>query len=199
MEKSLSPHFISLSLSRFNHSCKPNLGFGFCGWQMRLYSTCNIQSGEELCKCYTDMVYFFNRLERAEYLKNKFNFDCICNGCKIIDHVSDTRRERLRFLAQSLRDRRRLAIKRRDLDMILESIEIMKVESLEHNIAETYRLALDWAMELGEYGSITEDRNEELLLGVEERSNILGLISTEYFKLMELSKGENHPNNPMPK
>jgi hypothetical protein len=83
--------------------------------------------------------------------------------------------------------------------MILESIEIMKVESLEHNIAETYRLALDWAMELGEYGSITEDRNEELLLGVEERSNILGLISTEYFKLMELSKGENHPNNPMPK
>ena len=143
------------------------------------------------------MVYFFNRLERAEYLKNKFNFDCICNGCKIIDHVSDTRRERLRFLAQSLSQR--LSIKRSDLDMILECIEIMKVEALEHNIAETYRLCLDWATELGEYGSITEDRNEELLLGVEERTNILGLISTEYFKLMELSKGENHPNNPMPK
>lgn len=166
---------------------------------MRLYSTCDIQAGEELCKCYTDMVYFFNRLDRAEYLKNKFNFDCICNGCKIIDHVSDTRRERLRFLAQSLSQRSRLAIKRSDLDMILECIEIMKVESLVHNIAETYRLCLDWAMELGEYGSITEDRNKELLLGVEKRSNILSLISTEYFKLMELSKGENHPNNPMPK
>ena len=141
------------------------------------------------------MVYFFNRLERAEYLKNKFNFDCICNGCKIIDHVSDTRRERLRFLAQSLSQRSRLAIKRSDLDMILECIEIMKVESLEHNIGETYRLCLDWAMELGEYGSITEDRDEELLLGVEERSNILSFISTEYFKLMELSKGETiQPN-----
>lgn len=162
---------------------------------MRLYSTCDIPAGDELCKCYTDTVYFFNRLERAEYLKNKFNFDCICNGCKIIDHVSDTRRERLRFLAQRLSQRSRLAIKRSDLDMILECIEIMKVESLEHNVCETYRLALDWAMELGEYDNITGVRNEELLLGVEERYNILSSISTEYFKLIELSKGETIQSN----
>jgi hypothetical protein len=174
-----------LTMSRFNHSCKPNAGYGFNGWEMRLYTTCDVQAGEELCQCYSDMVYFCNRVERGEYLKRKFNFDCNCRGCNGDDEQllceSDTRRERLRLLAETLSQRDRSTIKRSDLDMILESIQIMKKESLEHNISTTYRLAREWALLLG---------NDEVLWEEE-----YGLSEELYVKLLELSKGETHPKH----
>ncbi len=178
------------TISRFNHSCKPNVGYGFNGWEMRLYTTSDIQEGEELCTCYSDMVYFHNRIERGEFLKHKFNFDCICSGCNSDDKnddagesekrlkQSDTRRERLRFLAEALSQRDRSNLKKSDLDMIMESINIMKLDSLEHNISTTYRLARDWAMELGEGEASLEKK---------------GLSAEVYAKLLELSKGETHP------
>jgi len=176
------------TISRFNHSCKPNVGYGFNGWEMRLYTTSDVQEGEELCTCYSDMVYFHNRIERGEFLKSKFNFDCICSGCNSSDNddeseeerlrQSDTRRERLRLLAETLAQRDRSNLKKSDLEMIMESINIMKLESLEHNISTTYRLAREWAMKLGE----DEASLEEKCLGAEL-----------YAKLLELSKGEKHP------
>ena len=176
------------TISRFNHSCKPNIGYGFNGWEMRLYTTSDVQEGEELCTCYSDMVYFHNRIERGEFLKSKFNFDCICRGCNINDKddegeeqrlkQSDTRRERLRFLAETLSKRDRSNLKKSDLEMIMESIDIMRIESLEHNISTTIRLAREWAMKLGE---------DEASLEVK------GLGLEVYAKLLELSKGETHP------
>ena len=177
------------TISRFNHSCRPNIGYGFNGWEMRLYTTSDVQEGEELCTCYSDMVYFHNRLERGEFLKRKFNFDCICSGCNSNDEddeseqrlkQSDTRRERLRFLAETLSKRDRSNLKKSDLEAIIESIDIMKFESLEHNISTTYRLAREWAMKLGE----DEASLEEKCLGAEV-----------YAKLLELSKGETHPES----
>jgi hypothetical protein len=176
-----------LTISRFNHSCKPNVGYGFNGWEMRLYTTSDVHKGEELCTCYSDMVYFHNRLDRGEYLKRKFNFHCICHGCNRKDNEvdgeqslkqSDTRRERLRFLAEALSRRDRTAVTKSDLEMIMESIDIMKLESLEHNISTTYRLAREWALKLGE----DEASLEEKCLGAEL-----------YVKLLGLSKGETHP------
>ena len=170
-----------LTMSRFNHSCRPNVGYGFNGWEMRLYTTSDVEAGEELCQCYSDMVYFCNRNERREYLQRKFNFDCICRGCSYdgdneqLLNESDTRRERLRFLAKALSQRDRTSIiKESDLGMVLESIHIMALESLEHNISSTYRLAREWALQLG--------RDEASL---EE----CGLSADVYARLLELSKG----------
>ena len=64
--------------------------------------------------------------------------------------------------------------------MILESIDLMKLESLEHNISTTYRLAREWASQLGEDEASLEEK--------------YGLSSEFYMKLLELSKGETHPD-----
>jgi hypothetical protein len=175
------------TISRFNHSCKPNVGYGFNGWEMRLYTTSDVQEGEELCTCYSDMVYFHNRLDRGGFLKRKFNFDCICHGCNNNGNdddgeqrlkQSDTRRERLRFLAEALSQRDRTTVTNNDLEMIMKSINIMKLESLEHNISTTYRLAREWALKLGEDEASLEEK----------------CLSAEFYaKLLELSKGEMHP------
>lgn len=178
------------TISRFNHSCKPNVGYGFNRWEMRLYTTCDVKEGEELYTCYSDMVYFHNRIDRREFLRRKFNFTCICSGCnsssgkedddeeqqRLIQ--SDTRRERLRFLAESLSQRDRNAVKKDDFEQIVESIKIMRLESLEHNISTTYRLAREWALKLGEDEASLEEKYD---LGIEL-----------YTKLVELSKGETH-------
>lgn len=171
-----------LTMSRFNHSCRPNVGYGFNGWEMRLYTSSDVEAGEELCQCYSDMVYFCSRIERREYLQRKFNFDCVCRGCsndgddEQLLNESDTRRERLRFLAKALSQRDRTSIiNESDLGMVLESIQIMALESLEHNISSTYRLAREWALQLG----VDEASLEEC-----------GLSAEVYARLLELSKGK---------
>ena len=68
--------------------------------------------------------------------------------------------------------------KKSDFDMIMESIILMKLDSLEHNISTTYRLARDWALKLGEDEASLEKK---------------GLSAEVYAKLLELSKGETHP------
>lgn len=152
------------------------------------YTTCDVEAGEELCTCYSDMVYFHNRIDRGEFLRRKFNFTCICSGCnssslkddddeqqRLIQ--SDTRRERLRFLAESLSQRDRTTVKKEDFEQIIESIKIMRLESLEHNISTTYRLAREWALKLGE----DEASLDKYDLGIKL-----------YTKLVELNKGETH-------
>ena len=103
------------------------------------------------------MVFFFNREERNEHLSEKFNFSCVCKGCTLGNNQSqsDTKRERLRSLAQSLSQRGSNA-KRSDLELILESIKIMKEEHLEHGISTTYKMAYEWALRLGEEGLLKE-------------------------------------------
>jgi hypothetical protein len=54
----------------------------------------------------------------------------------------------------------------------------MRLEVLEHNISTTYRLAREWALKLGE----DEASLDKYDLGIKL-----------YTKLVELSKGETHP------
>jgi ABC-type lipoprotein export system ATPase subunit len=81
-------------------------------------------------------------------------------------------------LAESLSQRDRNAVKKDDFEQIVESIKIMRLESLEHNISTTYRLAREWALKLGEDEASLEEKYD---LGIEL-----------YTKLVELSKGETH-------
>ena len=62
--------------ARFNHSCSPNVGYDFDGWTIRMYTTQDVQAGETLCTCYSDVVYHFGREKRQAYLKGALNFDC---------------------------------------------------------------------------------------------------------------------------
>lgn len=67
--------------ARFNHSCSPNVGYDFDGWTIRMYTTQDVQAGETLCTCYSDVVYHFGRDKRQAYLKGALNFDCACSAC----------------------------------------------------------------------------------------------------------------------
>ncbi len=184
-------------ISRFNHSCTPNIGYGFDGWQVRMYTTRDIEAGEELTVCYSDMVYFHPREFRQAYLRVKGNFDCICVGCnpnplasefkqsedenQEILRRSDERRSRLKFLSQMLSIRDEGRIKRNHLQMILESIRLLHEEGLEHNLAPTYRIAYEWARKLKEMGVVEIDED---LKGLD--------LGKSCLSMMEISMGVDH-------
>lgn len=192
-------------ISRFNHSCTPNVGYGFDGWQVRMYTTRDIEAGEELTVCYSDVVYFHPREFRQAYLRVKGNFDCICVGCnpnpnatehkqcndQDQDYVlkereeilrkSDERRSRLKFLSQMLSIRDEGRIKRSHLQMILESIRLLHEEGLEHNLAPTYQIAYEWARKLKEMGQMEIDED---LNGFN--------LGRDCLSMLEISMGVNH-------
>ncbi|KAL7467925.1 hypothetical protein ACHAXS_008156 [Conticribra weissflogii] len=216
-------------ISRFNHSCTPNVGYGFDGWNMRLYTTRDVEEGEELNTCYSDMVYFHTREMRKLFLKTKFNFDCVCKGCNpdpsslsssccdgetitekqpqspnqqqdnIIKEKmrkSDDRRSRLQFLSQMLSIRNDGQIKRGHLQMILESIRLLREEQLEHNLGPTYRIAYEWARKLKETGSM-DGALEEELEGMVCDGGDGGRTGVDGFgevclRILEVSLGVNH-------
>ena len=166
-------------ISRLNHSCKPNIGYGFDGWKMRLFTTRDIEPGEELTSCYSDVVLIHPRTTRMGYLKAKFNFDCQCDGCSSEQHCpeSDVKRDRLRFLAGMLGNdisRDETAIKDGHLKILLESIKLMQEESLDTTLTSTYALATRWAIKLGKDQSVVEELSRKCMI------------------MLELSKGPNH-------
>ena len=88
--------------SRFNHSCRPNIGMDFSGYDIRLFTTRAVQAGEELCLSYNDVVYYHSAHVRKTYLKHKYIFDCQCVACHVMDHESDSRRRKLGRMARQL-------------------------------------------------------------------------------------------------
>ncbi|GFH47568.1 hypothetical protein CTEN210_04043 [Chaetoceros tenuissimus] len=169
--------------ARLNHSCCPNVGYGFDGWKMRMYTTRDVQPGEELYSCYSDVVYHGSRDFRQAYMDVKFNFECQCsaicsNGDLNIIKASDGRRSQLKLLSLMLAERA-VDIKcnptGRDLEMILTCISLLVMEGIDHNIHGMYQLAYETAMKLNAFHIIHEHKLESCCLS-----------------LLEVSKGSDH-------
>lgn len=170
--------------ARLNHSCSPNVGYGFDGWTLRMFTVRDVQAGEELTDCYSDVVYHSSRAFRQEYIEQKFNFHCQClatcrtNNFNFIKE-SDERRIRLKFLTMML-GARSDHIKNNpvctDLDMLLESIHLLEVEGINHNMATLYQFAYEIASKLNAVDVIRDKK-----------------LDTHCMSLLEVSKGHNHP------
>jgi len=97
------PHnILCLTVSRFNHSCRPNITFVWVEPYQRIYTNCDIKKGEELCASYGGIYQAVT--ERKVYLSKCFRFSCICEACNIAsgpDLVdSNIRRKRIAELDQ---------------------------------------------------------------------------------------------------
>eukprot|EP00956_Cyclotella_meneghiniana_P015285 scaffold23234_cov67-Cyclotella_meneghiniana.AAC.5 len=236
--------------ARINHSCSPNVGYEFNGWSIRMYTTRFVSSGEELCDCYSDVVYYQTQQVRKVFFEVKFGFNCQCLLCKV-DKDSDAlmiarvvesnrRRKRLKELAIILSDRlhadflyspsfadevarivrsyngscddvdetsdedvegdrdmytaddcqryntqkgklqtqtrnSRFKPKDMDLDMMLEYIELLENEGMDHDIAAAYELCYDVAIFLGDRECIRQYKLGQRCLDV-----------------LKVSKGERH-------
>jgi hypothetical protein len=168
---------------RMNHSCSPNMGYGFDGWTIRMYTTRDIQPGEELTGCYSDVVYHGSREFRQAFLQGKFHFRCqcraICYSSNLdIVKVSDERRTRLEFLTMLLGSRSgriREEPTRFDLDIILECINILVIEGIDHNMVAMYQFAYEAAHKLNAIDVIKEHGFDCMCMS-----------------LFEVSKGSDH-------
>ena len=68
--------------ARLNHSCCPNVGYDFDDdWTVRMYTTRDVQAGEELLDCYSDVVYHPDVAVRRAVLQKRFGFCCTCHVC----------------------------------------------------------------------------------------------------------------------
>ena len=72
-----------LSLSRLNHSCRPNCVHH---WRpdmhcMIVHAVRDIEEGQELCTCYGPGDCRLTS-ERQEYLLERYNFRCLCDMCQ---------------------------------------------------------------------------------------------------------------------
>ncbi|KAG7343638.1 SET methyltransferase domain containing protein [Nitzschia inconspicua] len=111
--------------AKFNHSCRPTVGYDFDGPSMRLWTTRFVHEGEELHDCYSDVVYHQPAYRRQLYLHSKYQFYCQCVACcrwgygsvtekddnndqddkdDLIQEQSDVRRWRIQQIAKNLHD-----------------------------------------------------------------------------------------------
>ena len=97
-----------LFLSRFNHSCQPNVHHS---WQedrgtQVLRASCSIAEGEELCISYLSLLALCAPTrERLGEISDRFGFDCACTACSAGERRtrdSDWKRERLSQLCAAL-------------------------------------------------------------------------------------------------
>jgi hypothetical protein len=73
-----------LTTCRLNHSCRPNVEWGFdhSTDKMTTYAVKNIREGDELFACYKTGGGHEMTLTKREYLKTWYGFDCMCAHCK---------------------------------------------------------------------------------------------------------------------
>jgi hypothetical protein len=169
--------------ARLNHSCSPNVGYGFDGFTLRMFTIRDVQAGEELTDCYSDVVYHSSREFRRDYMEEKFNFRCqclatCCNNNFDFIKESDERRARLKFLTIMLGERSghiRKSPVHSDLDMLVESIHLLEIEGIDHNMATLYHFAYDIARKLNAVEVIRDQK-----------------LDIHCMSLLEVSKGQNH-------
>ena len=176
--------------ARLNHSCAPNVGYGFDGWKMRMYTTRDVQPGDELYSCYSDVVYHASREFRQAYMEFKFHFECQCsaicsNGSLNIIQSSNDRRSQLKFLSLILAERA-VNIKNNptgnDLEMILQCISLLVMEGIDHNIHGMYQLAYETAMKLNSLHTIHEHKLDSYCLSFIEISKGSDHVLTKAFR-----------------
>lgn len=90
------------SSSRFNHSCVPNVTWGFDdkAGDMVLKTTKSVEAGEELCIDYIASTNQPRKVRQAEL--NIWGFTCYCPACE--DPTSDLRRKAIRILQLNLQN-----------------------------------------------------------------------------------------------
>ncbi|XP_066970990.1 SET and MYND domain-containing protein 4-like [Macrobrachium rosenbergii] len=69
------------TVSFFNHSCSPSVGYRHHGRSMVMYAQLPIKAGEEASIGYADGYYFAERQDRQKYLRG-YGFDCKCRSCE---------------------------------------------------------------------------------------------------------------------
>jgi len=70
---------LCIEMSRFNHSCMPNVMTTFVEGRERAVAVQNIEKGEELCTSYSLLTSSIS--ETRKELRSKFQFDCNCRLC----------------------------------------------------------------------------------------------------------------------
>lgn len=91
-----------LMVSRFNHSCIPNLeqSWDELSGQAHLIAAQDVREGEELFSCYVELRA--SKDERAQKLWETYRFRCNCPACQTGDDASDQRRQRMMGLNKEL-------------------------------------------------------------------------------------------------
>lgn len=118
-------------ISRFNHSCLPNVYHFWADPYERMVAMRDITEGEELCTSYGAM--FSPRDQRRKEMQFKFGFNCHCVCCNLgtaSQHASDDRRSKLDEI-----DHKILLVGQRSpregLKLVQEFMEILKEEGLD--------------------------------------------------------------------
>ncbi|KAI0719680.1 SET domain-containing protein [Fomitopsis betulina] len=91
--------------SRFNSCCIPNVNNFWVDRQQKISFRAlrDIEAGEELCICYTEL--FSSRAERQRKGKLAFGFNCMCTACtlpEIAQAASDERRDSIQRLSEEI-------------------------------------------------------------------------------------------------
>lgn len=91
--------------SRFNSCCIPNVNNFWVDRQEKISFRAlrDIEAGEELCICYTEL--FSSRAERQRKGKLGFGFNCMCTACtlpEIAQTASDERRDSIQRLSEEI-------------------------------------------------------------------------------------------------
>jgi hypothetical protein len=212
-------HFLAAKL---NHSCKPNVGYDFNQNNQRMFTTRDIKRGEELCDCYSDVVYHEPSWVRRIFLKEKYSFDCRCVACTMStaqQEESDERRMHLKEIAKLLSARvgasflfnqqfdrevqcfanddgedessedeyqhgnrtanvpnaSKLRPTADDLYNLLEYIDILNKEGINHDIVECMELAFDLAVFLNDKDTLQHKH-----------------LGQSVLTLYQVTKGEKH-------
>lgn len=198
------------------------MGYDFNrNWQ-RIFTTRDIQKGQELCDCYSDVVYHEPANVRKLFLKAKYSFDCRCDACTYPaseQDESDERRMNLKEIAKQLSTRigasfmynehfdreiqavtgesdgsdeedyswrtanegvcnsKKMRPKSDDLYNLLDYVELLQKEGIDHDMIECMELAFDLAVFL----------NDEVVLNQQ-----LYQMGDNVLKLYEIAKGDGH-------
>lgn len=80
-------------ISMLNHSCSPNIRNVFDGKKLTIFTTDEVQEGEEVLNCYGPNYKLMSYQERQDSLRLQYNFNCNCIKCQEHndEYVSDRR------------------------------------------------------------------------------------------------------------
>ena len=75
---------LAINVSRFNHSCSPNAAVRITSdGEFFIRTITKIKTGEEISFCSgADNFFMKNVQTRQKFLKENYNFICVCNHCK---------------------------------------------------------------------------------------------------------------------
>ncbi|KAF7376386.1 SET domain-containing protein [Mycena sanguinolenta] len=134
-----------LQASRLNHSCSPNVVHHFDpqSFTLTVHTTRAIAKGEEIVYSYIDLASTPTRDARRSLLRERYNFECVCDRCVLPDeavHESDMRRERIRETTRDVTSPFQAWYRndgQDDLQKVIEfhlaAVEDMQIEGLAHH------------------------------------------------------------------